>query len=221
MESRSIIIAVLIAIIIILVAGIGFVLINGGLGNEEKILKTGDLELNMTGYNYKLLSNSSTSVSGVSGYSEVYSVDGNGDSFTLTIMVVDDVIGAGTLGETSTSLSGALNAVAVNRYINGKYYWIQITGGNTEHNTEAYLESIILTQGTDVANATIGTTTVSASTTSSSSSSSSSSGVVCTEHDTNGDGYCTKCGRYTRTTYCDEHDTNGDGYCTKCGRYVY
>ena len=220
MESRSIIIAVLIAIIIILVAGIGFVLINGGLGNEEKILKTGDLELNMSGYNYKLLSNTSTSTSGVSGYSEVYSVDGNGDSFTLTIMVVDDVIGAGTLGETSTSLSGALNAVAVNKYINGKYYWIQITGGNTEHNTEAYLESIILTQGTDVVNATIGTTTVSASTTSSSSSS-SSSGVVCTEHDTNGDGYCTRCGRYTRTTYCDEHDTNGDGYCTKCGRYVY
>lgn len=220
MESRSIIIAVLIAIIIILVAGIGFVLINGGLGNEEKILKTGDLELNMSGYNYKLLSNTSTSTSGVSGYSEVYSVDGNGDSFTLTIMVVDDVIGAGTLGETSTSLSGALNAVAVNKYINGKYYWIQITGGNTEHNTEAYLESIILTQGTDVVNATIGTTTVGASTTSSSSSS-SSSGVVCTEHDTNGDGYCTRCGRYTRTTYCDEHDTNGDGYCTKCGRYVY
>ena len=41
--------------------------------------------------------------------------------------------------------------------------------------------------------------------------------AVCTEHDTNGDGYCTKCGKYTGTK-CTEHDTNGDGYCTKCGQ---
>ena len=184
----------------------------GGFGQQEKILKTGDLELNMSGYNYELVSNTSTSSSGVNGYSEVYSVNGNGDSFSLTIMVCDDVTNSGVLDNTSTTLSGSLNAVAVVKYINGKYYWIQISGGNSEHNTEAYLNSIILTQGTDVPN---DTSTVSAST-----STSKSSSNVCTEHDTNGDGYCTKCGRFTGSYFCDEHDTNGDGYCTKCGRYV-
>ena len=199
------------AIIVILIAGIGFALI-GGFGQQEKILKTGDLELNMTGYNYDLASNSSTSVSGVNGYSEVYSVNGNGDSFSLTIMVMDDVTDSGVLDNTSTTLNGGLNAVAVVKYINGKYYWIQITGGNNEHNNEAYLNSIILTQGTDIPDKS--TDSVSAS------SSKSLSSNVCTEHDTNGDGYCTKCGRFTSTYWCDEHDTNGDGYCSKCGRYV-
>ena len=218
MDKGKIIIILLVVIILILAVGIGLML-TGGFGNQEKILKTGDLEINMTGYNYKLVSNTSTSASGVNGFSEVYSVDGNGDSFSLTIMVVDDSTGNGVLNDASTTLSGTLNAVAVIKYINGKYYWIQISGGNNEHNTENYLNSIIITQGSDAP--ITSTNTVSASTSSSSSSSSSSSdSVVCTEHDTNGDGYCTKCGRRTVTSDCPAHDTDGDGYCTLCGRYV-
>ena len=132
-----------------------------------------DLEINLTGYDYNLESNISTDSNGVSGYVETYDVNGEGDNFKLTIMVVDDTYNIGNVGNLGTTLSGSLNAVAITKYINGKYYWIQISFANDNHNSETYLESIILTQGSDIPNET--TTNADSSSQASPSSSSSSS----------------------------------------------
>lgn len=142
--SKKSIIIILVFIVIVLVFALSFFAFLPD-SSGEKILTSGDLQLNMTGYDYSLSSNTTTD----SGYIEYYDVNGNGDSFTLTIMVVEDTYNVGDVGNLGTSLTGAVNAVAVTKYINGKYYWIQISGGNSEHNTEDYLESIILTQGSD------------------------------------------------------------------------
>ena len=167
-RNKGIIIGLIVIIIAAILIG-SFVL---GANNSEKILRVGDLELNMTGYNYNLESNVSANSVGVSGFVETYSVSGKDDSFTLTVMVLDDTYGFGDVGDLGTSFSGDLNAVAVTKYINGKYYWIQISYANDAHNTVAYLESIIITKGSDVPD--VVNESVDTSSTVSSSSSSSS-----------------------------------------------
>ena len=136
-----------------------------------------NLKLNLTGYNYKLVSNQSTG----SGFTETYNVNGQGDSFTLTITVSSD-------NPSSSS------AVASTQYLNGKNYLIQMSGGNQEHNTQGYLESLIITKGSQnqgttsdsgTSSSSSSSKSVSKDTSSSSSSSGSSSGVktrYCTTH---------------------------------------
>ena len=147
-SNKGIIIGLLVVVFVVIVGLVGFAAL--GSDNSGKVLCVGDLELNMTGYDYKLDSNTSVDNSGVSGYTETYSVNGQGDNFKLTVSVIDDNLGIGNVGDLGTVLSGDLNAVAVTKYINGKYYWIQISFANDNHNTKEYLESIIITQSDQV-----------------------------------------------------------------------
>lgn len=195
MESNKLIIICLTVILCcLIVAGTVFLVSGSGINlfsQEEKILATGDLKLNLTGYNYKLVSNQSTG----SGFTETYNVNGQGDSFTLTITVSSD-------NPSSTS------AVASTQYLNGKNYLIQMSGGNQEHNTQGYLESLIITKGSQnqgttsdsgTSSSSSSSKSVSKDTSSSSSSSSSSSGVktrYCTTHGrvvTDGSNTCPLC----------------------------
>ena len=115
MNNKNIIIILLIIIIVMGISILAF----SSVTNAEKILKVGDLELNMTGYDYNLESNLTTNSGGISGYTETYSVSGQGDTFSLTVMVIDDTQGIGDVGNLGTTLNGQINAVAVTKYING------------------------------------------------------------------------------------------------------
>lgn len=238
-STKNIIIIGLAAVIIcLIILGVVFAVYGDGnnplsslVNHEDKILQINDLQLNMTGYDYKLTGNSSSKVGDAQVNTLTYDVNGNGDSFTLTVMVADDVGGSSPL-ESSVSINGA---VAKDLYINGKYYWVQLSGANDKHSTVEYLDSIILSENT-----TKNTTSNSSSSSSSSVSSSSGSTHAITEaeciasgkHDTNHDGYCTICHHYTNydrsgtdgisRSQCiaqGTHDTDGDGYCKVCHTY--
>lgn len=215
-RKKKIAIVSVTAIIIIIIVCLAVFAVNGSDNslnpfgednNPDNILTIDDLQLNMTGYTYELESNTSTSTSGVNGTSLTYQVTGNDDSFSIVVMIMDDTYGVGSAGESNTSLSGDLNTVATNRYINGKYYWIQIVGGNSQHCNQAYLDSIILSKNTTKSE------TSSADSTGSSDAVSSSSHKMTEEeciaaglHDTNHDGYCSNCGHYVDIS--DDADSN-------------
>lgn len=154
-RNKIIIIGITILIIVGIIAGAYYYYQY----NSEKVLKIGDLQLNMTGYTYEETSNSSVTSGVVNGQSYYYKVDGHGDSFYLTVVITEDTFNLGNLGDSNVTVNGGLNAVAVTKYINGKYYWIQLSYCNDEHCTADYLNSIIITQGTTPPTTDTGTST--------------------------------------------------------------
>ena len=173
-DNKLIYVLVLVIAVFLLLLGI-FILTNTS--NGENVLQVEDLQLNMTGYKCSLESNNTLNASNIKGYMETYKVEGNNDSFTLSVLVFQGsgIENPGNVGET---LFGVSDSVSVTKYINGKYYWIQISHGNSVHNTLGYLESIILSQGVTIPKVTniIENTTIVSNASNSPSNSSSSNG---------------------------------------------
>lgn len=108
---------------------------NNTTSSEPNILSSGDVELNLTGYEFQESSNTPSSDG---GYSETYSVTGQGDSFTITITAIPETV------DSSTTTGGDVSS---SFYLNGMHYIIEITGGNSQHHSQSFLDSILLTQG--------------------------------------------------------------------------
>lgn len=114
---------------------------------SNSILTVGDLELNMTGFDYHLEKNTTLNGGSITGYSASYSVSGDNDNFKLTVIVINGSYGSEKLKNLGSQLFGTVGTVSTTRYINGNLYWIQISSGNSQHNNQAFLESIIITKG--------------------------------------------------------------------------
>ena len=239
-NTKNIIIVGLAAVLIcLIILGVVYAVYNDGdnpisslVHKEDKILQISDLKLNMTGYDYKLIGNSSTNIGDSQATDLAYQVNGNGDSFTLTVITVDAAGADPSLLEGNISANGA---VAKELYINDKYYWVQITGANKDHNTQEYLDSIILSKNTTKKSSSDDSSSDSSSVSSSSGSAHAMTEAECIasgKHETNHDGYCTNCHHYTNydrsgtdgisRSQCiaqGTHDTDGDGYCKVCHTY--
>jgi predicted nucleic acid-binding Zn-ribbon protein len=106
-------------------------------------LEIQDIKIDMSGYDYNLTYNSTDNYDGMKSYYYSYDVIGNGDSFTLTVSIIEDDL-YDDYSENSTTVSGG-NSKSVTKVItvNGKEYSISIDGANSEHSTKNYLDSLV------------------------------------------------------------------------------
>ena len=88
-DNDLIIICVTIISLVIIVSVASFAMSGyNPLNPKGSVLSSNDLQLNMTGYDYKLVTNSSMVVNGVTASCVVYNVSGNDDNFNLTIFII-------------------------------------------------------------------------------------------------------------------------------------
>ena len=163
-KQKTIIIGI---ILIIAVIGLFAIMFNTNTTNAENILSIGELQLNLTGYETTQIANNT--IPDV-GYSVIYDVHGDGDNFQLVISEIDNNVG---LDEQTLAQYTGYNGVAICVVVGEHVYWVQICNANSEHLTQAFLESLLL-NGV-VSDPTVNTTSDSSTSTSTSSSNSGSS----------------------------------------------
>lgn len=107
--------------------------INAAEINEPRILISGNVKINLTGFD---IQKTSETQSTNGGFSATYLIKGQGDNFTLTITAIPE-----------SDLTNYPNQSDISSHLNihRMHYFISIIGGNSQHHNQNFLDSIILT----------------------------------------------------------------------------
>lgn len=221
MEDNDLIIICVTIISLVIIVSVASFAMSGynPLNPKGGVLSSNDLQLNMTGYDYKLVTNSSMVVNGVTASCVVYNVSGNDDNFNLTILTIPD----SESFKDFSMLNGTASDISTVVHLNGCYYAIQFTGANYIHNNVNYINSILLTKGIVDANNNTNSgvvsnsqSTNSANSAPSSSNSGSDDGSINKDPNTNDEGLFSG---VAKMRYCTTHGwvvTHGSNRCPYC-----